>query len=125
MKASKYGFSLLEMIVSIAIVGILVAIALPPMLNIFREGESAKVTRNAHTIAMTYAGARAAGATFNSCPTDVRGMIMELSEGKQGVGVMAGAVFSVNPLSPTELKAVLKRLRYVPETDSLTISSGS
>jgi prepilin-type N-terminal cleavage/methylation domain-containing protein len=125
MKASKCGFSLVELIVSVAILGILVCIALPTLLNIFGEAESAKTTRNAHTIATTYASARAAGATFTSSPTDVRGMVMELNEGKNGAGMMADSLFSVNPLSSDEMNAVLKRLRYLPETDSLVISSGN
>jgi prepilin-type N-terminal cleavage/methylation domain-containing protein len=124
-KTSTHAFTLVEMLVAIVIIGAIAGIAVPAFLNIFRQGESAKTQRNAHTIVTTYAGARAAGATFTSASADVRGRVAELMEGKHGAGMMSDAVFRVDTLGTEEMNAVLKRLRYVEETDSLMIISAS
>ena len=112
MKNLKRAFSLCEMLVAIAVIGMIAALAVPSLAGILHQGCSLKTTRNAQTIATTYSAARAAGATFKNASTDLRGMVTELFEGKHGAGHMATSFFSVSRLKAKDLDAVLQLLRF-------------
>lgn len=67
--SKQHGFSMIEMLVVISIIGIIVAMALPSMTGIASQAEFARDQRNAQTIASVAASAVASGypaTNFNS-----------------------------------------------------------
>ncbi len=68
-KNKKSGFSLVEMLVVIAVIGIIAAIAVPSSSKINRAARYAKDQRNAQQIASVVAAAQAAGYDFVAKPT--------------------------------------------------------
>lgn len=65
-KAAKAGFSLVEMLVVIAIIGIIAAIAIPNIGNINAASKEAAAQRNAQQVASTYNAAVSAGAPVSA-----------------------------------------------------------
>lgn len=64
MKITKFaskGFSLVEMLVVIAIIGIVAAVAVPQISGFTSSAEDSRNKRNAQTLVSTYAQAQAAG----------------------------------------------------------------
>jgi prepilin-type N-terminal cleavage/methylation domain-containing protein len=125
MKRFKCAFSLIELLIGMAVIGVIASIALPSLVRVVNEGADAKTTRNAQMIAHTYMEARAAGAVFVSETSDVRGKVLELVEGKNGSGIMSTCRFRINALAAAELRDVLRRLAYDAATDSMVITSGT
>ena len=121
MKKFKSAFSLVEMLVAVAVIGILSALAIPALAGVLQQGESVKTTRNAQLIATTYASARAAGAAFTS--SDLRGKIFEVFDGKNGAGKMDSVFFSVTRIKTGELDAVVRHLYYNAEFDVMEVVS--
>ncbi|HRQ91044.1 MAG TPA: prepilin-type N-terminal cleavage/methylation domain-containing protein, partial [Bacteroidia bacterium] len=63
-KSAKKGFSLVEMLVVIAVIGIIAAIAVPNIGKINDSAKDATYRRNAQTIASVFSSAQAAGYDF-------------------------------------------------------------
>lgn len=64
--AVKAGFSLVEMLVVIAVIGIIAAIAVPNIGRINDSAKDATYRRNAQNLASVFASAQAAGVDFSS-----------------------------------------------------------
>jgi len=60
---NQAGFSLAELLIVVAVIGVMAAIAVPNISSITSHAYYAKKERNAQTVAMVAASARAAGAT--------------------------------------------------------------
>jgi type IV pilus assembly protein PilA len=113
-KVKAAGFSLVELLVVIAVIGIMAAIAIPMISNINQNATDAKNKRNAQQIASTYGAAAAAGAPalFSGdppTPVELEAAITALTAGTPGAGQFQSTTFRVN-LEGDELDAAVALL---------------
>ncbi len=102
----RKGFSLMELLVCIGILGILTALALPGLAGVITGGVSAKERQQVQCVAHTYGAASAAGAIFPDATRE--GVIEALTRpgGVRGSGIFADMTFRI-ALAPEEKTAVL------------------
>lgn len=108
------GFSLVEMLVVIAVIGVITAIAVPSIGAISDKASTAKAKRNAQTICSLYGSARSVGVTFAA--TDKSGITDELIAGKSGAVL---GEFTMSPLSEIEKQAALAYVSYDLPRDAM------
>ena len=107
-KAFRAGFSLVEMLVVIAVIGIIAAIAVPVLSNISGQSKTNAAKRNAQQICATYQAAVSSGALFSgSTKTE---LIDELMAGVTSA-YLEGALFRV-PLSEAARDAALAYVSF-------------
>ncbi len=112
--ALKAGFSLVEMLVVIAVIGIIAAIAVP---NIGRINDSAKEAtnrRNAQNLASVYASAQAAGLRFGGTSTTPADIVKEIVKGGTVTdqGPFKDTYFGVPGLSGKDQEGALDHLKW-------------
>ena len=117
---AKKGFSLVELLVVIAVIGVIAAIAIPAMSGIFEKSDGAKSKRNAQSVASLYSSLRSAGATIAS-PSAVT-IVDALQLGVTATaGAFTGSTFKSN-LATGEVAKTKLALTYDSTSDSLTVN---
>jgi type II secretory pathway pseudopilin PulG len=108
------GFSLFEMAVIIAIIGVLAWLAIPTIGSVNTSAQLAAAKRSAQNIVSIYASGEAAGVDWKA--TDVTSAIAAVHEGKEAAtGPFQGRPFRV-PASPEESATLVKSfLAWGPE----------
>jgi len=101
-KAKTAGFSLVELLVVIAVIGIMAAIAIPMISNINANATAAKTKRNAQQIASVYGAAVAAGATFSG--NTLTAILSDLKAGRSGAAPFTDSNFKID-LETAEITA--------------------
>ncbi len=108
----KAGFSLVEMLVVIAIIGIIAAIAIPNIGNLNQSAKDATAKRNAQTVASVLNAAVAAGASLGS-PADGSAIIQLAMAGvSPSTGAFAGKTFTSGQINSTEIPAAAAYLSW-------------
>ena len=102
---AKKGFSLVELLVVIAVVGVIASIAVQAMGGFFGTTKRTKVRQNTQTLAWVFANARACGATFASYDKDSVIDALTSPAGVSGKGKLSTVVFKL-PMDAVEVAAV-------------------
>jgi len=113
-KSLKAGFSLVEMLVVIAVIGIIAAIAVP---NIGRINDSAKeavARRNAQNLASVFASAQAAGLRLGGASVAPAVITTAIVTGAKVIekGPFENTWFGVPGLTTADQTAAVKYLSY-------------
>ncbi|MGI9240242.1 MAG: type IV pilin protein, partial [Verrucomicrobiales bacterium] len=103
---NQRGFSLVEMLVVIMVIGILAAIAIPLITNVLARSNEATIQRNAQSVAALASQAMHAGNTsLNDAATKEEALTL-LVDGVTGADSFENVLFRL-PLSPNEQTRVL------------------
>ena len=107
----------MELLVVIAVIGILAAIALPALTGVFNTSTNAKAHRNAQMICSVYSTARAAGASIQGAT--IPAITNSLVTGVAGRTPFADTKFALSPLSPKEIGLAAQFLTYEQTTGGI------
>lgn len=103
---SSQGFSLVEMLVVISIIGIVSSLAVPSISSFIDTADKAKISRNAQNLASTYSAGLAAGHNFADGETQVADVVQNIVAGASIEMTTGDTTFiglpSLNPSEQTE-----------------------
>jgi prepilin-type N-terminal cleavage/methylation domain-containing protein len=99
--AGSSGFSLVELLVVVSVIGIMGAIAIPSFNPIRDNARVNKNQRNAQTLAATAGAAQAAGAVLDLSSLDAA--VTQLKNGVTGKGPFQSSTFQVAPFTLEEI----------------------
>lgn len=105
------AFSLVELLIVIAVIGVIASIAIPAMSGLYGKSDAAKIKRNAQEIASTFASAKAAGNSSSFANKAEAIASVTEAPGLTGKGVFATSNFS-SPMSGGDAEAAEMYLRY-------------
>lgn len=106
------GFSLVELLTAVLIIGIFAAIALPLIMGDTDEVQRNIALRNARMIASVAGAARAAGVSEVDSTADVDAAVQKLVIGVPGKGPLATTTFQISDLSPEKILEAQQYLKF-------------
>ena len=109
-ESANRGFSLVEMLVVIAVIGILASISVTAIGSVTAKANATKAKRNAQNLAAVGSSAQAVG--FQYVSHRKRRATKELIAGVTGTGQFETTVFRVPNLSRSQLRETLRYLKF-------------
>jgi prepilin-type N-terminal cleavage/methylation domain-containing protein len=107
------GFTLVEMLTTIAILAVVTSIALPSMSSINQNSIDTRDLRNAQELAAMCSTAQAAGVDF-VVPGDIEKTIENIVKGGKPVdGAFAGSFFGIQGMAPQDQDTAKRYLELV------------
>ena len=96
------GFSLVELLATITVIGVIAAMAIPQFANINGTASMAKDQRNAQSVVNTFMAGTAAGVTWTT--TDRNTAVADVIAGRTpSTGAFSGRTFQVPGVTGTDL----------------------
>jgi len=117
-KQPRRGFSLIEVLMSIAVISTLAAVAIVNLSSLTDAGREAATLRNAQQFCQLHAAALAAGVEFRNA--SAQGILEELMEGRRGRGQFAASEFRL-PMVEDQKRLVLRLCLYDPVSGRLRL----
>jgi prepilin-type N-terminal cleavage/methylation domain-containing protein len=103
-RRDRRGFSLVELLVVISVIGILAGLSIPVLNPIRENARINKNARNAQSIVAVASAAQAAGASLDL--SSVNSAIVQLKDGVSGNQSFTSSTFKVAPFNNEEITAI-------------------
>jgi prepilin-type N-terminal cleavage/methylation domain-containing protein len=106
------GFTLIEMLVVIAVIGLIVSISLPMISHVFGDADSRADKRGAQIICSMAAAAQSAGDTTIASALNAKAAADLVIAGVYGQGEFSDTIFRVPNMTVDERNRALKHLTF-------------